>query len=43
VCHRSCFKTGDNPKAWMPVVFAGIEKAVAGDRYAFFTGFFQNF
>jgi non-heme chloroperoxidase len=24
-------------------VFAGIEKAVAADRYAFFTGFFQNF
>ncbi len=24
-------------------VFAGIEKAVAADRYAFFTGFFHNF
>jgi pimeloyl-ACP methyl ester carboxylesterase len=24
-------------------VFAGIQKAVAADRYAFFTGFFQNF
>ena len=24
-------------------VFAGIKKAVAADRYAFFNGFFQNF
>jgi non-heme chloroperoxidase len=24
-------------------VFDGIQKAVAADRYAFFTGFFQNF
>jgi len=36
-------KTGDNPEGVDASVFAGIEKAVAGDRYAFFTGFFQNF
>src|ERR1700680_2036583 len=36
-------KTGDNPEGVNPSVFAGIEKAVAADRYAFFTGFFQNF
>jgi pimeloyl-ACP methyl ester carboxylesterase len=36
-------KTGDNPEGVDPSVFAGIEKAVAADRYAFFTGFFQNF
>jgi pimeloyl-ACP methyl ester carboxylesterase len=27
----------------MAAVFAGIQKAVASDRYAFFTGFFQSF
>jgi non-heme chloroperoxidase len=36
-------KTGDNPEGVDASVFAGIEKAVAADRYAFFTGFFQNF
>jgi non-heme chloroperoxidase len=36
-------KTSDNPEAVDGSVFAGIEKAVAADRYAFFTGFFQNF
>ena len=36
-------KTGDNPEGLDASVFAGIEKAVAADRYAFFTGFFQNF
>ena len=36
-------KTADNPEGVDGEVFAGIEKAVAGDRYAFFTGFFQNF
>lgn len=36
-------KTGDNPEGVDARVFAGIEKAVAADRYAFFTGFFQNF
>jgi len=36
-------KTGDNPEGVDTSVFAGIEKAVAADRYAFFTGFFQNF
>jgi len=35
-------KTGDNPEGVDTSVFAGIEKAVAADRYAFFTGFFQN-
>jgi non-heme chloroperoxidase len=36
-------KTADNPEGLDGSVFAGIEKAVAADRYAFFTGFFQNF
>jgi pimeloyl-ACP methyl ester carboxylesterase len=36
-------KTGDNPEGVDPAVFQGIEQAVAADRYAFFTQFFQNF
>jgi non-heme chloroperoxidase len=36
-------KSGDNPEGLDASVFAGIEKAAAADRYAFFTGFFQNF
>ena len=36
-------KTTDNPEGVDASVFAGIEKAVAADRYAFFTSFFQNF
>jgi non-heme chloroperoxidase len=36
-------KTADNPEAVDASVFAGIEKAVAADRYAFFTEFFKNF
>src|SRR5712672_4467123 len=36
-------KTADNPEGVDASVFDGIEKAVAADRYAFFTGFFQNF
>jgi non-heme chloroperoxidase len=36
-------KTADNPEGVDGEVFAGIEKAVAADRYAFFSGFFQNF
>jgi non-heme chloroperoxidase len=36
-------KTPDNPEGVDGSVFAGIEAAVSGDRYAFFTGFFQNF
>jgi pimeloyl-ACP methyl ester carboxylesterase len=36
-------KTADNPEGVDGAVFAGIQKAVAADRYAFFTGFFQNF
>ena len=36
-------KTADNPEGVDGSVFAGIEKAVAADRYAFFIGFFQNF
>src|SRR5579872_307551 len=36
-------KTADNPQGVDGAVFAGIQKAVAADRYAFFTGFFQNF
>src|ERR1700752_5119543 len=36
-------KTADNPEGVDASVFDGIEKAVAADRYAFLTGFFQNF
>jgi non-heme chloroperoxidase len=36
-------KTADNPEGVDASVFAGIEQAVAADRYAFFTAFFQNF
>ena len=36
-------KTDDNPEGVDASVFAGIEKAVAADRYAFFTEFFKNF
>ena len=36
-------KTVDNPEGVDSSAFAGIQKAVAADRYAFFTGFFQNF
>ena len=36
-------KTPDNPEGIDGSVFEGIEKAVAADRYAFFTEFFKNF
>ena len=36
-------KTADNPEGVDGSVFQGIEKAVAADRYAFFTDFFKNF
>jgi len=36
-------KTADNPEGVDASVFAGIQKAVAADRYAFFTEFFKNF
>jgi non-heme chloroperoxidase len=36
-------KTNDNPEGVEASVFEGIQKAVAGDRYAFFTEFFKNF
>ena len=36
-------KTADNPEGVDGSVFAGIEKAVAADRYTFFSDFFQNF
>jgi non-heme chloroperoxidase len=36
-------KTADNPEGVDGSVFQGIEKAVAADRYAFFTEFFKNF
>ena len=36
-------KTADNPEGLDGSVFEGIEKAVAADRYAFFTEFFKNF
>jgi non-heme chloroperoxidase len=36
-------KTADNPEGVDGEVFAGIQKAIVADRFAFFTGFFQNF
>src|ERR1700681_2566344 len=36
-------KTADNPEGVDGSVFEGIRKAVAADRYAFFTDFFKNF
>src|ERR1035437_6649905 len=36
-------KTADNPEGVDSSVFEGIQKAVATDRYAFFTDFFKNF
>jgi non-heme chloroperoxidase len=36
-------KTADNPEGVDGSVFAGIEKAIVADRYAFFTEFFKNF
>jgi non-heme chloroperoxidase len=36
-------KTPDNPEGVDGSVFEGIQKAVAADRYAFFTDFFNNF
>jgi non-heme chloroperoxidase len=36
-------KTAENPEGVDGSVFTGIEKAVASDRYAFFSAFFQNF
>ncbi|GAB2327215.1 alpha/beta hydrolase [Streptomyces griseoincarnatus] len=36
-------KTDDNPTGVDGSVFEGIEKAVTADRYAYFTGFYQDF
>src|SRR5438876_10487634 len=36
-------KTPDNPEGVDASVFEGIQKAVAADRYVFFTEFFKNF
>jgi non-heme chloroperoxidase len=36
-------KTQDNPEGVDGSVFEGIQKAVAADRYVFFTEFFKNF
>jgi non-heme chloroperoxidase len=36
-------KTADNPEGLDANIFEGIQKAVAADRYAFFTEFFKNF
>jgi len=36
-------KTPDNPEGVDKSVFDGIQKAIAADRYAFFTDFFKNF
>jgi non-heme chloroperoxidase len=36
-------KTAENPEGVDGAVFAGIEKAVAADRYAFFEAFFKDF
>ena len=39
----SLLKTPDNPEGVDGSVFEGIQKAIAQDRYAFFTEFFKNF
>jgi non-heme chloroperoxidase len=36
-------KTDDNPEGIDRSVFDGLEKAIAADRYTFFTEFFKNF
>jgi non-heme chloroperoxidase len=36
-------KTADNPEGVDGSVFEGIQKAIAADRYRFFTEFFKNF
>ncbi len=36
-------KTQDNPEGVGQEIFDGIQKAIASDRYAFFTEFFKNF
>ena len=36
-------KTADNPEGVDASVFAGIEKAIVADRYAFFTAFYKDF
>ncbi|GAA4132451.1 alpha/beta fold hydrolase [Streptomyces griseoincarnatus] len=36
-------KTDDNPTGVDGSVFEGIEKAVTADRYAYFTGFYEDF
>ena len=36
-------KTADNPEGVDGSVFEGLKKAIAADRYAFFTEFFKNF
>jgi non-heme chloroperoxidase len=36
-------KTPDNPQGLEDSVFAGIQKAIVTDRYAFFSEFFKNF
>ena len=36
-------KTAGNPEGVDASVFDGLQQAVMADRYAFFTGFFQNF
>jgi non-heme chloroperoxidase len=36
-------KTADNPEGVDGSVFEGIQKAIAADRYGFFTEFFKNF
>jgi len=36
-------KTPDNPEGVDGTVFDGIQKAIVGDRYAFFTEFFKDF
>jgi non-heme chloroperoxidase len=36
-------KTPDNPEGVDGSVFAGIQKAIEADRYAFFSDFFKNF
>src|SRR5438552_18384165 len=43
VVPRFLLKTADNPEGVDGSVFDVIQKAIAADRYAFFTEFFKNF
>ena len=42
-CSAISAEDADNPEGVDGSVFEGIEKAIAADRFAFFTEFFKNF